>query len=313
MKRRFSNLLPLLLLCLAAAGLIAQQQAPGPDPLVKENGTVKVGPHTYAIPDDNTPVVPNVGFVVGSRATLVIDPGAGRINGERVLREVAKVSKNTEVYVAATHWHAEHTTGASAFPATAKFIANKIQIGEMAEGMAQQVANFSKRSPATAEILKGATAPTAAITYESNYTLDLGGVTVNFIGVGPTHTRGDTGFYVREDGVLFSGDVVMNNSFLAAQAPSSMKAWLAAFDTFGALKPKVIVPAHGAIGDGSLIAANRTVMQAIQARALELKKQGRPAEEVGATIQKEMEAKHPGWPRAGGVATIARSAYNEAP
>ena len=135
MKRRLSSLLPLLLLCLAAAGLVAQQQAPGPDPLVKENGTVKVAPHTYAIPDDNAPVVPNVGIVVGSRATLVIDPGAGRVNGERVLREVAKVSKNTEVYVAATHWHTEHTTGVNGFPATAKFIANKIQVGEMAEGM----------------------------------------------------------------------------------------------------------------------------------------------------------------------------------
>jgi glyoxylase-like metal-dependent hydrolase (beta-lactamase superfamily II) len=312
MKRRLFSLLPLLVVCLAAAALFAQQ-APGPDPLVKENGTVKVGPHTYAIPDDNTPVVPNVGIVVGSRATLVIDPGAGRVNGERVLREVAKVSKHTEVYVAATHWHTEHTTGAIAFPASAKFIANKIQVGEMADGMTQQVANFSKRSPATAEILKGATAPTAAITFENTYSLDLGGVTVNFIGVGPTHTRGDTAFHVVQDGVLFSGDVVMNNSFLAAQAPSSMKAWLAAFDTLGALKPKVIVPAHGAIGDGSLIAANRAVMQAIQARALELKKQGRPVEEVGATVQKEMEAKHPGWPRAGGVATAARSAYNEAP
>jgi hypothetical protein len=92
-----------------------------------------------------------------------------------------------------------------------------------------------------------------------------------------------------------------------------MKAWLAAFDTLGALKPKVIVPAHGVVGEGSLIASNRTVMQAIQARALELKKQGRPVEEVGATVQKEMVAKHPGWPRAGGVANIARSAYNEAP
>ena len=46
--------------------------------------------------------------------------------------------------------------------------------------------------------------------------LDLGGVRVRFLVVGPTHTRGDTGFFVEGDGVLFSGDVVMNNSFLAA-------------------------------------------------------------------------------------------------
>ena len=51
-------------------------QSPGPPPLIKENATVKVGPHTYVIPDANVGLVPNVGIIVGSTATLVIDPGA---------------------------------------------------------------------------------------------------------------------------------------------------------------------------------------------------------------------------------------------
>ena len=94
------------------------QRAPAPDPLVKENATVKLAAHTYVIPDGNVSLVPNVGIVVGDRATLVIDPGLGRFNGETVLREVAKISKNTELYVASTHFHAEHTTGYHAFPRT---------------------------------------------------------------------------------------------------------------------------------------------------------------------------------------------------
>ena len=59
------------------------------------------------------------------------------------------------------------------------------------------------------------------------------------------HTRGDTGVFVEGDGVLFSGDVVMNNSFLSAMPVSSMKAWLAAFNTFEAFKPTIIVPFFG--------------------------------------------------------------------
>ena len=78
--------------------------------------------------------------------------------------------------------------------------------------------------------------------------------------VGPTHTRGDTGFFVEGDGVLFAGDVVMNNSFLAANQTSSVKAWLAAFDAFEAMKPRTVVPAHGAVGAGSLIPTQRTIM-----------------------------------------------------
>src|SRR5262252_4084120 len=107
--------------------LPARAQTPPPDPLVKEGITVKVGPHTYAIPDQNVGLVPNVGIIVGSRATLVIDPGLGRRNGDAVLREVAKVSKNTALYIASTHFHAEHTTGYLAFPPAAKYIDSNIQ------------------------------------------------------------------------------------------------------------------------------------------------------------------------------------------
>src|SRR5918992_2313496 len=81
------------------------QRGPAADPLVRENATVKLAEHTYVIPDANVGLVPNVGIVVGSRATLVIDPGLGKRNGEAVLREVAKVSRNTDLYIASTHFH----------------------------------------------------------------------------------------------------------------------------------------------------------------------------------------------------------------
>ena len=54
-------------------------------------------------------------------------------------------------------------------------------------------------------------------------------------------------------------------------------------------------------------------MQEIQARARELKGQGRSADETATTVQAEMQAKHPQWPRANGIAAAARAAYAEAP
>jgi glyoxylase-like metal-dependent hydrolase (beta-lactamase superfamily II) len=289
------------------------QRGPVVDPLVRENATEKVGPHTYVIPDNNVGLVPNVGIVVGSRATLVIDPGLGRRNGETVLREVAKVSRNSELFLASTHFHAEHTTGNLAFPATAKYVNSNVQEEEFAAQGMQQIQQFSARSPMTAELLKDATRRKADITFDRQYRIDLGGVHVALMVVGPTHTRGDTGMFVEEDGVLFSGDVVMKNSFLAAGAATSMKAWLAAFDTFDALHPRTIVPSHGAIGDGSLIAANRAVMLAVQTRTRELKAQGKSADDAASAVQAEMQAAHPDWPRANGLVAAARAAYAEAP
>jgi glyoxylase-like metal-dependent hydrolase (beta-lactamase superfamily II) len=305
-----------LLVPWAAGHLVAQQPTPGPgsvpDPLVRENVTVKLAAHTYAIPDGNVGLVPNVGIVVGNRATLVIDPGLGRRNGEAVAREVAKVSRNTELYVASTHFHAEHTIGYLAFP-TAKYVNSTVQEAEFAEGGARQIENFASRSPGIAALLKDATGRKADITFDREHTLDLGGVRVRMMVVGPTHTRGDTGFFVEGDAVLFAGDVVMNNSFVAANQNSSMKAWLAAFDAFEALGPRTIVPAHGPIGDGSLIPTLRAAMQTIQTRTRELKAEGRSLDEAATTVQKELQAKYPTWARANGAAGAARAAYSEAP
>ena len=295
-----------------AVSTVAAQRGPAPDPLVKENVTVKLAAHTYVIPDGNVGLVPNVGIIVGARATLVIDPGLGRRNGEAVLREVAKVSKNAELYIASTHFHAEHTTGYIAFPPSAKYVNSTVQEAEFEQGGMQMVQMFSGRSPATAEILKDAARRPAAITFDNTHTLDLGGVRVRFMVVGPTHTKGDTGFFVEADNVLFAGDVVMNNSFLAATAVSSMKAWLAAFDTFEALKPQTIVPAHGEVGPGTIIAANRAIMLGVQTRTRALKAEGRTADDAAKAVQAEFQAQHPEWPRANGLANAARSAYAEA-
>jgi glyoxylase-like metal-dependent hydrolase (beta-lactamase superfamily II) len=288
-------------------------RGPAPDPLVRENATVKLADHTYVIPDFNVGLVPNVGIVVGSRATLVIDPGLGRRNGEAVLREAAKLSDNTELYIATTHFHPEHTAGYVAFPPEARYVNSTIQEAEFAESGLGMFERFASFSPLAGELLEGAERRVADITFDREYTLDLGGVSVRMLVVGPTHTIGDTGFFVDGDEVLFSGDVVMNESFLAANQGSSVTSWLAAFDAFEEMGPRTIVPAHGAVGDGSLIPTQRTVMLEIRSRARALKAQGRSADETAETVQMELQARHPAWPRANGVAALARAAYAEAP
>jgi glyoxylase-like metal-dependent hydrolase (beta-lactamase superfamily II) len=286
-----------------------RQRGPVPDPLVRENATVKLAPHTYAIPDNNVGLVPNIGIVTGSRGTLVIDPGLGRRNGETVMKEAARVSRGGALYIASTHFHPEHTTGYIAFPASAKYVNSSVQEAEFEQNGMQMVRTFANRSAVTADLLKDAARRTADITFDRDYTLDLGDVHVRFVLVGPTHTRGDTGLFVVEDGVLFAGDVVMNQSFLAAGDATSMRAWLKAFDTFEAMHPSTIVPSHGAIGTGELIAANRDVMETIRSKASALKAQGKSLDEVASTIQSELTAAHPGWPRANGIAAAARAAY----
>jgi len=303
----------LVVVLVAAVASVAAQRGPGPDPLVREGVTVELAPHTYAIPDGNIPLVPNIGIVVGSRATLVVDTGLGRRNGETVLREVARVSRNAELYLVTTHFHVEHTVGYVAFPPSAKYVNSTIQEAEFAEAGARQIETFASRSPSSAELLKDAAGRRADITFDREHTIDLGGVRVRLSVVGPTHTKGDTLVFVEGDDVLFAGDVVMNKSFVAANQNSSTRAWLAAFDRIAAMKPGTIVPAHGDIGPGSILGPLQAAVQGIQARARELKAQGKSADETASTVQMEVQAQQPTWARPNGITALARSAYAEAP
>jgi glyoxylase-like metal-dependent hydrolase (beta-lactamase superfamily II) len=295
-----------------ATGSIAQTPPP-PDPLVKENATVKLSEHVYEIPDSNVPLVPNVGIVVGSRATLVVDTGLGPRNGQTVVREAAKVSgRNAELYVVSTHFHPEHALGESAFPASAKIVRARAQqqdIDEFGLALARQ---FATRSALTAELLKDAQFRKADVIFDRELSLELGGVQVKVEWLGPTHTRGDTVIWVEGDRILFAGDVVMNHRFLSFASPySSVRAWLNDFDQLEGLKAVRIVPSHGPVGDARLIDEQRTALKAIQARAVALKGEGKSADEAAQIVSGELQKRYPDWTGPAQAGNAARSAYAE--
>src|SRR5579863_4128559 len=74
----------------AASVAYVQETAPmghnqsQPPPLVQENKTIKVSEHVYVIPDGRVNLVPNIGIIVGNRATLIVDAGMGPRNGQTV-------------------------------------------------------------------------------------------------------------------------------------------------------------------------------------------------------------------------------------
>jgi glyoxylase-like metal-dependent hydrolase (beta-lactamase superfamily II) len=305
----------------AVAGLAALAWAPQapaqppspPAPLVRENATVKLTDHVWAIPDFNVGLVPNVGIVVGSKATLVVDTGLGPRNGETIVREMKKVSSNADVYVVLTHYHPEHSLGASALTG-AKVLMTRVQQQDATELGKPIQETFARRSALHAELLNGAPYPTADILFDREYRLDLGGVHARLMWRGPAamHTRGDTMILVEEDGVLFTGDVVMSQRFLAAQDTSSIGLWVSTLDELESLKPVKVVPSHGSIGDAVLIARDRAFLQAVQERVGSLKRLGKSVDEAAAAVVADVAPKYPEWGNPNGAAVVARAAYAEA-
>jgi glyoxylase-like metal-dependent hydrolase (beta-lactamase superfamily II) len=84
-----------------AAALLISATAFGqfPSPTLTDTST-KVSDHVYM-----TPGFPNVVYVIGDAATLVVDTGLGNGNGAVVARVAKRLSKGQKLFLTTTHYH----------------------------------------------------------------------------------------------------------------------------------------------------------------------------------------------------------------
>jgi len=301
---------------LTSDGALAQPPPAG-DAMIKQDARTKVADHVWVILDENRAFVPNVGLVVGTKSTLIIDTGLGRGNGEVVLGEARKLSKNTEFYVTATHFHPEHDLGADAFPANAKVLRWKGQQVEANEDGATTIERFKSFSPAVAKLLEGASFRAPDVLFGDEITVDLGGVHVRIFGVGPNHTRGDTAFFVVEDKVLFTGDTVMPVFPAVSAQTGSISKWIANLALYESMQPVAVVPAHGKLIDVSYIRRYRGYLSTVQMRVAAAKRDKASVDATVAlladTIGKEFADLAPPNGAGGRINAAIQAAYREAP
>jgi glyoxylase-like metal-dependent hydrolase (beta-lactamase superfamily II) len=252
-------------------------------------------------------------FVVGSRATLVVDTGMGPRNGATVMRQVEKLAKSPNLYLTTTHFHPEHASGEPAFPPRTVLIRPAVQQEEMDRRNTQFMDMFRSRTPVMKELLEGVTLRAPDILFDRELKLDLGGVTARLLWLGGGHTKGDELVLVEPDSTLISGDIVENK--LVPGMPnedSSVKGWLALLEKIEPMHPRYVVPDHGKLGDGSLVGQEKAFLTDLQARSVALKREGKSADEAAAQIAKEFAAKYAGWESLGGIGNVVKRAFAEA-
>ncbi len=294
MTKPLMSVLACASLCALSAPVGAQAPELYPPPIVQAK-TVQLSAHAYVIPDGGVRLVPNVGIVVGTNATLVIDTGMGNGNARTVLAEVAKVSRNRKIYLVTTHAHAEHTSGMGAFPEDMTFVVARAQQDEIDAAGERAFTGVGKLSPAIAEMLQGAKLRKPGIVFEQEHVLDLGGVKVRLAWVGPAHSKGDTVAVVEGEGVVFAGDLAPRQRFPSLYGDAKRVEFLKAMGRVEALNAKVIVPCHGPWGDSSVFAEQRKMLEALKTRVSALKAEGQPLDAVVKTVATEFQARYPTW------------------
>jgi glyoxylase-like metal-dependent hydrolase (beta-lactamase superfamily II) len=213
---------------------------------------VKVGPHCYfvqgqpgAASSENQGFMSNAGFVVTKDGVVVFDALASPPLAEKLLGLIRKVTKQPIKRVIVSHYHADHFYGLQVFKAAgAEIWAHRLAEGATrTEGAADR---FAQRKEALFPWVDDTTQLLEADHFVDGDTdFEMGGLHFALRYVGPAHSKEDMAMLVKEDGVLYAGDLVFRGR-VPFVGDADGRAWIAALDKLIVMKPRVLVPGHGA-------------------------------------------------------------------
>jgi cyclase len=144
-------------------------------------------------------------------------------------------------------------------------------------------------------------------TFDREHTVDVGGVEVQLIRLGPAHTAGDGVAYVPSARTLYTGDLLFIGGTPIIWA-GPLAGWLAACDAMSALDVEYVVPGHGPVTDKAGIAAVRHYLEYVDERARQLYAEGIPPEEAARRINL---AEFASWNEGGRIIQNVLSVYYE--
>jgi len=213
----------------------------------------RVGSHSYyieglsgAASSANQGFMSNAGFVVTRDGVVVFDSLGTAPLAQKMLELIRKITPLPIKRVIVSHYHADHFYGLEIFKDQgAEIWAHKNAVGLTKTEAAQL--RFDQRKE---ELFPWVNEKSRFIEpdkyLEGDTDFVMGGVHFSIRHVGPAHSAEDLAMLVKEDRVLYAGDLVFKGR-VPFVGDADSKAWLNSLDKLTALKPKIMVPGHGAV------------------------------------------------------------------
>jgi cyclase len=194
----------------------------------------------------------NALVVVTSQGVVVVDT-CNDPPQTRILQEFIKSVTDQPIrYVIISQNHADHIGGTGLFTPPANVIVHDRVAKEWAGWKPYQIKSWRKRFPERLDALKDVNPTDTVISFKDTMTLHLGGTTIEVLYVDDIYNPGDIAVWLPQSGVLhagFAGYIDRHPDMRPDYSHGTTWGMLKQLEVFSALKPKVMVPAHGPLGD----------------------------------------------------------------
>jgi len=187
----------------------------------------------------------NLSFVIGDESVLVVNGSSAYLLAKALHDEIKKLTNLPVKYVVDENGQT-HASGGNNYwkEQGATIIAHTDAAEEIETRGPQGLERLN-------EILKERVAGSEIIpidqTFDESLTLDLGGLSVELLHLGPAHSPGDISVHIPSENVVIAGDIAFHQRMLPVFPETNTADWLQTWtDAFAPLaQDAIIVPGHG--------------------------------------------------------------------
>ena len=253
----------------------------------------------------------NAMVVVTSQGVVVIDTGNNQPETRNILKHIQAVTKEAVRYIVITQNHGDHIGGTPLFSPPATVVLHARTAKEWASWKPYQVSTWRKRFPERAEAMKNFHPLDAALTFTDRMTLRLGGKTMELIYIDDPYNPGDIAVWMPDEGVLhagFAGYKERHPDIRPDYSHGTTVGMMKQLEALVALKPKIVVPAHGPLMGVVDLQAMIDYLVIARQKVRAMMDKGMPLEAIRKNFRME---EYKGWDREAHYPVIAATIYRE--
>ena len=299
----------LFALCLLALGValttqVGAQTITGDEALFEE-----VADGVYAFVGKRNDA--NALAIVTDAGVVLVDSGNNPPETRRLNEFIRSVTGQPVRYVVVSQNHGDHTGGIPLFSPPALVVAHEKVAEQWASWRPHQIVSWKKRFPEREEVLENVALTDNILTFSDRMSLRLGGRVIELIYVDDPYNPGDIAVWLPEEGVMhagFAGYIGRHPDIRPDYSHGTTAGILKQLDVLAALNPRVVIPAHGPLGDARAIHALTDYLLLARTKVRGMMDRGLPLSEI---VEQFDMNEFEGWDREEHYPWMAETLYRE--
>jgi len=253
----------------------------------------------------------NALVVVTTQGVVLVDTGNNPPETRLLLDFIKSVTNQPVRYVVITQNHGDHTAGTPLFSPPANVIVHERVAKDWASWKPYQIKSWRKRFRERSGALKDVNPIDTVLSFREHMTLHLGGKTIALIYVDDPYNPGDIAVWLPQSGVMhagFVGYIGRHPDIRPDYSHGTTAGMLKQLEVLSALDPRVIIPAHGPLGDAKDLRALADYLLLARQKVRTMMAKGLPLEAITKDFHMN---EYRGWDRENHFEWLAETLHRE--